>query len=452
MDSQMSMRLALTGDSMITRSAVASRSESVAKLIELIKDVDVAFTNLEVLPNDFRGYPAVESGGTHLATHHGVLDDLVDMGFNLFSCANNHALDYSIEGLLATIEVLEQKEVAYAGVGRTLAQARMPVYLDHEGGSVAMVSCSSTFAKGQSAGEQRPEVQGRPGLNPLRFGTTYEVTGEQLETLHEIFSTLGLEQQWREWIQLGFAFPPEDPRIFPFVDTNLRSAGLLNARFRAADRPAVKTTPNVQDMEEIAKWTREARARADIVLVSLHAHEQDATIEDPAEFVRTFAHRIVDEGANIVVGHGPHLLRGVEIYRGSVIFYSLGNFIAQNELVHMLPADSYEYFRVDSSKTPGELFQIRHQNDQKGFPADKRFWQTIVPVCDFENGRLRRIEIVPVTLDHGQSVHRRGRPRLAEGEEAGEILARLVRLSETFGTKVRHEGKIKASQIATVEL
>jgi poly-gamma-glutamate synthesis protein (capsule biosynthesis protein) len=452
MDSQMSMRLALTGDSMITRSAVASRSESVAKLIELIKDVDVAFTNLEVLPNDFRGYPAVESGGTHLATHHGVLDDLVDMGFNLFSCANNHALDYSIEGLLATIEVLEQKEVAYAGVGRTLAQARMPVYLDYEGGSVAMVSCSSTFAKGQSAGEQRPEVQGRPGLNPLRFGTTYEVTGEQLETLHEIFSTLGLEQQWREWIQLGFAFPPEDPRIFPFVDTNLRSAGLLNARFRAADRPAVKTTPNVQDMEEIAKWTREARARADIVLVSLHAHEQDATIEDPAEFVRTFAHRIVDEGANIVVGHGPHLLRGVEIYRGSVIFYSLGNFIAQNELVHKLPADSYEYFRVDSSKTPGELFQIRHQNDQKGFPADKRFWQTIVPVCDFENGRLRRIEIVPVSLDHGQSVHRRGRPRLAEGEEAGEILARLARLSETFGTKVRHEGKSKASQIATVEL
>jgi len=180
MDSQTSMRLALTGDSMITRSAVASRSESVAKLIELIKDVDVAFTNLEVLPNDFRGYPAVESGGTHLATHHGVVDDLVDMGFNLFSCANNHALDYSIEGLLATIEVLEQKEVPYAGIGRTLAEARMPVYVDHGGGSVAMVSCSSTFAKGQSAGEQRPEVQGRPGLNPLRFGTTYEVTRSHL--------------------------------------------------------------------------------------------------------------------------------------------------------------------------------------------------------------------------------------------------------------------------------
>lgn len=452
MDSQTSMRLALTGDSMITRSTAASRSESVAGLIKLIRDADVAFTNLEVLPNDFRGYPAVESGGTHLAAHHRVVDDLTDMGFNLFSCANNHALDYSIEGLLATIEVLEQKEVSYAGIGRTLAQARMPVYVDRAGGGVAMVSCSSTFAKGQSAGEQRPEVQGRPGLNPLRFETIYEVTREQLETLQEIFSALGLEQQWREWIQLGFAFPPEDPQIFPFLDTNLRSAGLLNARFRAADHPAVKTTLNVQDVEEIARWTREARARADVVLVSLHAHEQDATIEDPAEFIRAFAHRVVDEGADIVIGHGPHLLRGMEIYRRSVIFYSLGNFIAQNELVNKLPADSYEYFRVDSSKTPSELFQIRHQNDQKGFPADKRFWQTIMPVCDFENGRLRRIEIVPVTLDHGQPVHRRGRPRLAEGAEAEEILTRFARLSETFGTKVEYEGKSKASDIATIEL
>lgn len=347
MDSQTSMRLALTGDSMITRSAVASRSESVASLIELIKDVDVAFTNLEVLPNDFQGYPAVESGGTHLAAHHGVLDDLTDMGFNLFSCANNHALDYSIEGLLATIEVLEQKEVAYAGIGSTLAQARMPVYLDHEGGSVAMVSCTSTFAKSQAAGEQRPETQGRPGLNPLRFETTYEVTGDQLKTLREIAEDLGLEQQRQEWVQLGFAHPPEDSHTFPFVDTNLRSAGLLNACFRAADRPAVRTVPKPQDVEEIAKWTREAQARADIVVVSLHAHEQGATLDEPAEFVRTFAHRIIDEGADLVVGHGPHMLRGMEIYQGKPVFYSLGNFVAQNELIHKLPADSYEDFKVN---------------------------------------------------------------------------------------------------------
>jgi len=435
---------------MITRGALASRDESVAGLVALVRDADVAFTNLEVLPNDFRGYPAVESGGTHLAAHRGVLDDLIAMGFNLFSCANNHALDYSIEGLLATIEVLEEKGVPFAGIGRTLAEARMPVYLDHEGGSVAMVSCCSTFAKGQSAGDQRPEIQGRPGLNPLRFDVTYEVTQEQLGTLREIADALGLERQRREWIQLGFASPPKDPSIFPLTDTNLRSAELLNARFRAADQPVVKTVPDAQDMEEVLKWTREARLRADVVLVGLHAHEQEATIEDPAEFVRTFARRAVEEGADVVVGHGPHLLRGVEVYRGKPIFYSLGNFIAQNELVHKLPADSYEYFGVGPDKTPAELFQIRHGYDKKGFPADKRFWQTVVPVCDFEDGRLRWIEAIPVTLDHGRPVHRRGRPRLAEGEEAEEILARFARLSEAFGTRIGRERKGETPR-ATIE-
>ena len=93
MAGRVALRLALTGDSMITRSAVGSRDESVAGLVTLIRGADVAFTNLEVLPNDFRGYPAVESGGTHLAANRSVLAHLTDMGFDLFSCANNHALD-----------------------------------------------------------------------------------------------------------------------------------------------------------------------------------------------------------------------------------------------------------------------------------------------------------------------------------------------------------------------
>lgn len=438
MDGQTSTRLVLTGDSMITRSVLDSRDESVAKMIHLIKDADVAFTNLEVLPNDFQGYPAVESGGTHLAAHHRVLDDLVDMGFNLFSCANNHALDYSIEGLLASIKVLEQKEVAFAGIGKTLAEARMPVYFDHSLGSVAMLSCTSTFAKGQAAGEQRPEVQGRPGLNPLRFNTIYEVTKEQLNTLREIAEDLGLEQQRQEWVQLGFAHPPDDPHTFPFVDTNLRSAGLLNAGFRAADRPAVRTSPRLQDTEAIAKWTREARARADTVAVSVHAHEQGSSIEEPANFIRTFAHRIIDEGADIVVGHGPHLLRGMELYRGKPIFYSLGNFIGQNELVHKLPADSYEDFRVDSSKTPSEVIRIRNQDEQKSFPADKRYWQSIMPICQFEGGKLDQMQLVPLTLGYGQPVYWRGRPRLAEGEEADEILTNFAALSEKLGTGIEY--------------
>ncbi len=424
------LRLALTGDSIITRRAGIYRDAPTARLVELLRGADLAFTNLEVLPNDFRGYPAVESGGTHLVAHSGVLDDLLAMGFDLFACANNHTLDYSIEGLLATLEVLEGKGVVFAGIGRTLAEARMPAYLDHHAGSVALLSCTSSFAKGQAAGEQRPDLQGRPGLNPLRYETTYEVTEDQLRTLRAVAEELGLERQRLERIQLGFGFPPDDPDVFPFLEAN----------FRAAERPAVKTAPKAQDLEAIARWTREARSRADLVIVSLHAHEQGGGKEEPAEFLRVFARRVIDEGADLVVGHGPHLLRGLEFHRGKPIFHSLGNFIGQNDLVYKLPADSYERFRVDPSKTPSELFRNRSEDGRKGFASDGRYWQTVVPICRFEGGRLRELEVFPVTLGHGQPTHHRGRPRLARGAEATEILRRFARLSEPYGTTLDQHG------------
>ncbi|MDP9365904.1 MAG: CapA family protein [Chloroflexota bacterium] len=439
MDRQSTFRLALTGDNIVMRRISVHQDEPSRRLVDLIRDADVAFTNLEVLPNDFRGYPALECGGTHLAAPSFVLDDLLAMGFDLFACANNHSLDYSIEGLVATIEALERRDTAFAGIGRTLADARMPVYLDHGTGSLALIACTSTFAKGQEAGEQRPDMQGRPGLNPLRFDTTHEVTRDQLETLRTIADRLGLEQQRLERIQLGFAFPPDAEDIFPFLDAN----------FREADQPAIKTTPKAQDLEAIVTWAREARTRADTLVVSFHGHEQGTSKEEPPEFVRSFAHRMIDEGADVVVGHGPHLLRGMEIYGGKPIFYSLGNFVGQNELVYKLPADSYERFRVDLSKTPGEVFRTRTEGDTKSFPADKRYWQTVVPILQFANGRLDRIEVVPVSLGHGEASHRRGRPRLAEGTEANEILTRFAALSEGFGTMMEREGERAVVRLGT---
>ena len=454
MNSPGSLRLVLTGDSMITRGVATGGPDQARKLVELIRGGDVAFTNLEMLPNDFKGYPAAgtQSGGTHLAAHSWVIDELVDMGIDLFACASNHSLDFGIEGLLATMEQLEERRLAFAGIGRTLAGARMPVYMDRGPGSVALLSCVSTFYSEQAAGEQRPDFRGRPGVNPLRFNTVYEVRPEQLKMLKEIASELGLDQQRREFVRMGFKFPPEDPEVFPFADTNLRAAGLLDAKFRAAGAPAVRTSPAEQDLEEVAKWTREAKARADVVLVSLHAHEQGTSVEIPAEFNRTFAHRIIDEGADVVVGHGPHLLRGAEIYRGKPIFYSLGNFFAQDDLVYKFPADSYEKLRVAPSETPGGVVRALHRYDREGYATDERLWQTVVPILDFAGDRLERIQVVPVTLAPEESAPRRGKPRLAEGEAAENILRKFADLCEELGTRTIPQGDHAALGLETKEV
>jgi poly-gamma-glutamate synthesis protein (capsule biosynthesis protein) len=422
--------LLLSGDSMITRGALKTADEPTRALRELVHDADLAFTNLEVLPNDFKGYPAADNGGTHLAARSEVVDELIDIGFDLIAAATNHALDYHIEGLLATIEVLERKGVAFAGLGRTLAEARMPVYLDHPAGVLAMLSCCSTFSSGQQAAEQRPDMQGRPGLNPLRHDRVYEIPADQLATLKKIAEDLGIERLRLNTIQSGFGFPPDDPEIFPF----------LGANFRAADEAAVRTTPRATDSDAIAQWVREARSRADFVLLSLHAHEEGGCKEESAAFIPEFAHRMVDEGADLVVGHGPHLLRGMEIYRGRPIFYSLGNFIAQNHLVYKIPADAYTRFRVDPSKTPGQLFDSREQGGKIGFAADARYWESVLPTCFYNGTTLQRIELTPISLGYGEPAHHRGRPRLARGEQASSILNRFAALSEPYGTRIEIDG------------
>ena len=106
----------------------------------------------------------------------------------------------------------------------------------------------------------------------------------------------------------------------------------------------------------------------------------------PAEFIRAFAREMIDAGADLVAGHGPHLLRGLELYKGKPIFYSLGNFIGQNELVAKIPADGYERFRAAPDLKPGQVYQKRTQGDEAGFPADRRYWELIVPTLRYEGG------------------------------------------------------------------
>src|SRR6185503_7178218 len=87
---------------------------------------------------------------------------------------------------------------------------------------------------------------------------------------------------------------------------------------------------------------RAARQDAEFVVVSLHSHEPVNDSEEPAAFARQFAHDAVDAGAQLIVGHGPHRLRGVEIYKGAAIFYSLGNFLYDTRGLDFRAADAFD--------------------------------------------------------------------------------------------------------------
>ncbi|MFT9015215.1 MAG: CapA family protein [Acetobacter sp.] len=422
------MKIALTGDSILFRRLNSLTDPVIRPLFDLIRACDVSFTNLELVANDYVGDPALDHGGTHFGAPSWVLDELADAGFDLFAAATNHSLDYGIAGLRAMMAQLERRQLLYAGIGTNLEEARLPAYCTRPAGTVALLSCVSTFARGQEAAAQTGLMPGRPGINPLHFQRSHEVTAEEMAQLSRLYERLGLRAELDEKIRQGFSTAP--------------AAGSLSfdgTRFVTGEQTRTRTVPDARDSADLIRWIGEARLVSDVVVLSIHGHEGGYNvaglpdIEIPADFLRAFTHTAIEAGADIVVCHGPHLLRGIEIYRGRPIFHGLGNFIGQNELVARLPMDSYTAFRYTPDMTPHRLYRGRSENDQKGFPSDIRFWDSIVPVCHFEDGSLQDIVLHPVTLGLGLSAHRRGTPFLATGAQGLRILEHVRDLSAPFG-------------------
>ncbi len=365
-------------------------------------------------------------------------------GINLVCCANNHAFDYGEGGVLANIKHLDDAGIVHAGTGKNLAEARAPGYLDTPNGRVALVATTATFRPWNQAGEQRPDLRGRPGINPLGFQTTHHVDAGAFEQLNRISRELGFEKS-HERARKHFYSDKEIP------DAKSAELSLLGSRFVGGEGFSIATRANERDLQDNLRWIREARRQADWVVVSVHSHEfggpslltagSRAELEEPADFIIDFAHRTIDAGADIVVGHGPHFPLGIEIYKERPIFYSVGNLVFQNETVGFFPADAYERFDLDLKATPSDFLDARTNGGKKGHPAEPAYWENMFAVCEFSKNRLSKIKIYPIDQGFGRPRAQRGRPVLAEGEVANRVLERAQKLSARYSTKVViHDG------------
>ena len=408
-----SLSLALAGDSIITRPISVFREPGFTRLFDLIRGADAAFTNLEMLFHDYEPYAMNESGGTYMRAEPALIKELVWGGFDMVSRANNHAGDYGALGMNLTTKYVAEAGLVQAGVGQSLAEAREAKFLETPKGRIALISVASTFPDHSRAGKTRGDMPARPGLNPLRFTTTYVVTRERFEQLRQTMTDLN-----------GRA---------PAAGESLNFFG---RRFVIGDKPGIRTEPNPEDVEEIATVVKNASRLADLTMVTIHAHEGTTDRLVPAQFLVTFAHAMVDAGADLFAGHGPHVLRGVELYKGKPIIYSLGDFIFQNETLLRLPSENYEPYDLGPDAHVADFNDRRYDNDKTGFPADRLIWEAIVAVPRFEGRNLRELALHPITLGFGQSRTVRGRPQLAEGDLGKKILGDIERLSKPFGTTI----------------
>lgn len=419
-----------TGDSFITRRMAAKEEDH--ELINLISQAEFRFTNLEVTTHHHEGYPSAMSGGTWATAPPDVLEDVKKYQFNCLTWANNHTLDYLYGGLEATERYLDQAGFVHAGVGKHLAAASAPKYIECSSGRVALIGATSTFHDFWRAGKQRDDIGGRPGINPLRYSTTFYLNKANMKHLKEIADVTNINAENNLAVKEGFSLSEKQFKFGAYS-------------FEQSEEEGMRRRPHAIDVKRMISAIHEAKRQADYVMISIHCHEMGEERKDVApDFLEEFARMCIDEGAHAVIGHGPHILRGIEIYKNRPIFYSLGNFIFQNETVAALPSDFYEQYQIPDSANVADALDIRSANNTKGLGINQKVWESIVPYWEMENGELTSLSLYPIELGFGLPRYRRGWPTLSKNEN---ILQELKRLSERYQTSIEIKNGIGKVQL-----
>lgn len=282
-------------------------------------------------------------------------------GFSAMTLAGNHIADCGAEGIADTIAKLDSLGLPYAGAGANLANARKPLLL------------------------QTPD-------------------GRRLGVLS--YNCVGPAAAWAADTRAGCAYLP--------VATADGEALTPHSRLAA---PAPETYALL--WEDIAKL----HAQDALAVVALHK----GTVHTPAliePYERTLAQLAIDAGADLVVSHHAHIVRGIEFYRGKAIFHGLGNGCV---VTRALAPDQDHPARAAWAQKRKQLF---------GFEPDPAY--SLAPFHpEAVNAFLARVHwqadgrllcgIVPVTVDPP------GRPRLAEPLEAGRICDYLQRITRAAG-------------------
>lgn len=418
-----------TGDAFITRRFPEGGYEGFQEVKDIISKHDVKFSNLEMTFHRQEGFPAAVSGGTWAMADPRTLDDMKSYGFNIYNTANNHSGDYSHGGILATIRHLQERDMIFSGTGKDLANASKPCYLETKHARVALISAASSFDISAMAGGQTADMPGRPGLNPLRFQTTYYVDAAHYEMVKELAMVTKINAEKEFSIRNGYSNPFEEGTM-----------PLGSSTFILGEENRIVSDPNETDMLRIESEIREAKKQADIVLVSLHAHEtdtEDTTV--PAQFIEKFSKRCIDAGASVMIGHGPHELRGIEVYHGGLILYSLGNFLFETETVELQPYDAYANKKMPLDTKVGAYMDNRSKNGTVGYGVLENIWRSVMAAWTMEDGVITRVQLYPISLDMHAPRSQKGVPHVVYNDE---VLCYLAQLSKPFGTDIRIENHV----------
>jgi len=403
-----------------------------AAVIKILKAADIATGNNEGAIFDFRtfpGYPAAQNGGGDPVYDASVARDYKAMGFTILSKANNHAFDFGLEGLEATNQALDDAGVLHVGSGRTMSDALSPVFITTTKGRVSFIASASTFNPASAASDPHGDLKGRPGISVLRTQEITLVSQAQMDQLR--------------------AMAGASVSRYDSARKTLYAFGTL---WRVSDKTGLSYEMNPFDESAILHAVRGAKQISDLTVFTIHAHENasgdlDGDDPTPADFTHALFHAVIDAGADMVMVHGPHHLRGIEIYKGKPIFYALSSFFFDLELDRAPPnTETMERMGLD----PRKVTYSEYLAQRFPIPKDAPFFRSVVAVTTFEGDHVKEIRLYPILLN--RAGHQFGIPYLAPPADAKRIIDEIAKLSQPYGTRIELEngiGIIRVSPAST---
>jgi poly-gamma-glutamate synthesis protein (capsule biosynthesis protein) len=267
--------LAVVGDLMVRTPGVTRRYRDDAgfqAVREALSSAAVAVANLE-LPLSRRGHQVPKT--VNLRADPAVIEDLLALGVDAVTLANNHMMDFGPEAMLDTLATCDEAGLVHCGAGSDLDAALAPAWLTAGERRMALLSVACTLPIESDA------TPGKPGIAPLRTRFAFEV---DLNLLAEQPGSMPTVQSW--------AVPEDQARV---------AAAIVACREQGADD----------------------------VVVAIHWGSPSYWLS-PAQgllcaYQRPLAHALIDAGADAVCGVHAHQLHPIEVFRGKPILYCLGN-------------------------------------------------------------------------------------------------------------------------------
>lgn len=271
-------------------------------------------------------------GGQHGRQHPRMAVVWKAADIDIVSLAGNHAMDWGPEALLDTIELFRGMGKYVIGAGKDAEEARRPAIVERNGVKIAFLSYCSVLRDGQAAGP------GKAGIAPVRAHTYY-----------------------------------------------------LPEEFQPGTPPRIITVPYEKDVKALQDDIRKAKQQADAVILSIHWGLRHVP-KTLCMYQQPVAHAAIDAGADLILGHHSHSIKAVEVYKGKVCFYSIGNFMTTGSKSRATGTFDWNlvWYRIDPECLPPD--------GMYNFPSHCR--KTMVAKAVISRKGIERVSFLPAFINH----------------------------------------------------